>query len=183
MGLVGVEMVGRRGEPSMLLMKVEKVPFFLPLSSFLFFAPSPSSLYRLRGLLVPDGGVSILRESCWNDVDWRRRGDFLNREGLSCPSAVCECTGPGGRSCLELCEDACAPATMLVNESPTSSCPEGSLLLLAVTGVSWKPYAPLALTVRLSVSGVSSEGDRRRLLEDEAGWLLPAAGEMPRPEL
>lgn len=29
MGLVGVEMVGLRGEPSMLFMKLEKVPFFL----------------------------------------------------------------------------------------------------------------------------------------------------------
>jgi hypothetical protein len=44
MGLVGVEMVGRRGEPSMLLMKVEKVPFFLPPSERRFLAVSPSSL-------------------------------------------------------------------------------------------------------------------------------------------
>ena len=87
MGLVGVEMVGRRGEPSMLLMKVEKVPFFLPPSDLLFFAVSPSSLYRLRGLLVPDGGVSILRASVLNEADWRSFGD-LKREGWS---AVCEC--------------------------------------------------------------------------------------------
>jgi hypothetical protein len=45
MGLVGVEMVGRRGEPSMLLMKVEKVPFFLPASDLrLLLGPSASSL-------------------------------------------------------------------------------------------------------------------------------------------
>lgn len=36
-GFVGVEMVGRRGEPSMLFMKLEKVPFFLPPSDLRFF--------------------------------------------------------------------------------------------------------------------------------------------------
>ena len=41
MGLVGVEMVGRRGEPSMLLIKVEKVPFFFAPPERRFFAPSP----------------------------------------------------------------------------------------------------------------------------------------------
>lgn len=51
MGLVGVEMVGRRGEPSMLLMKVEKVPFFFAPPDRRFFAvsvmgwePEPPSL-------------------------------------------------------------------------------------------------------------------------------------------
>jgi hypothetical protein len=43
MGLVGVEMVGRRGEPSMLLTKVEKVLFFL-LSRRRLLGPSASSL-------------------------------------------------------------------------------------------------------------------------------------------
>lgn len=43
MGFVGVEMVGLRGEPSMLLTKLEKAPFFLPLSDLRFFAVSPSS--------------------------------------------------------------------------------------------------------------------------------------------
>ena len=42
MGLVGVEMVGRRGEPSMLLMKVEKVPFF--------FAPPDSRFFAVSGV-------------------------------------------------------------------------------------------------------------------------------------
>jgi hypothetical protein len=45
MGFVGVEMVGRRGEPSMLLMKLEKVPFFFapPERRFLAAAsPLPS---------------------------------------------------------------------------------------------------------------------------------------------
>jgi hypothetical protein len=41
MGLVGVEMVGRRGEPSMLLMKLEKVPFFFAPPERRFFAASP----------------------------------------------------------------------------------------------------------------------------------------------
>lgn len=41
-GLVGVEMVGRRGEPSMLFMKLEKAPFFLPPSDLRFLEPSPS---------------------------------------------------------------------------------------------------------------------------------------------
>jgi hypothetical protein len=43
MGFVGVEMVGLRGEPSMLLTKLEKAPFFLPPSDLRFFAVSPSS--------------------------------------------------------------------------------------------------------------------------------------------
>ena len=47
MGFEGVEMVGRRGEPSILLTKVEKVPFFLPPSDLRFLslvAASASSL-------------------------------------------------------------------------------------------------------------------------------------------
>lgn len=53
-GFVGVEIVGRRGEPSMLFMKLEKAPFFLPPPSDLrFFATSPSSEYLWRGDLVP----------------------------------------------------------------------------------------------------------------------------------
>ena len=36
-GLVGVEMVGRRGDPSMLFMKLEKVPFLRPPSDLRFF--------------------------------------------------------------------------------------------------------------------------------------------------
>jgi hypothetical protein len=36
-GFVGVEIVGRRGEPSMLFMKLEKAPFFLPPSDLRFF--------------------------------------------------------------------------------------------------------------------------------------------------
>jgi hypothetical protein len=61
-------MVGRRGEPSMLLMKVEKPKpdFFFPPSDFLFLVvPSPSPLKRWRGLFVPPdslrGGVSMVR--------------------------------------------------------------------------------------------------------------------------
>jgi len=44
MGFVGVEMVGLLGEPSMLLMKLLKVLFFLPLSRLPRLTPSPSSL-------------------------------------------------------------------------------------------------------------------------------------------
>jgi hypothetical protein len=70
MGFVGVEIVGRRGEPSMLLMKVEKVPFFFAPPERRFFAPSPlPSLYRfVFGLPVEGGVVSIL---LLNDRDCR----------------------------------------------------------------------------------------------------------------
>lgn len=44
MGFVGVEMVGRRGELTRLLMKLEKVPFFFAPPERRFFAASPSSL-------------------------------------------------------------------------------------------------------------------------------------------
>jgi len=81
MGFVGVEMVGRRGELTRLLMKLENVPFFLPPPECLFFAASPSSLYRLlRGLLLPEGGVSIFRASAVKEADWRRVG-FLYLDG------------------------------------------------------------------------------------------------------
>jgi hypothetical protein len=83
MGFVGVEMVGRRGELTRLLMKLEKVPFFFAPPECRFLAASPSSLYRLlRGLLVPDGGVSILLASAVNEADWRSVGGF-NLDGWS----------------------------------------------------------------------------------------------------
>lgn len=44
MGLVGVEMVGRRGELTRLLMKEENVVFFLPPAESRFFVLSASSL-------------------------------------------------------------------------------------------------------------------------------------------
>lgn len=95
MGFVGVEMVGRRGEPSMLFMKLEKAPFFLPPSDLRFLELSASSEYRWRGDLVPPserGGVmvSILRARAVKLALWRSLGD-LYLGG----SAVWECCGAG----------------------------------------------------------------------------------------
>lgn len=109
-------MVGRRGEPSMLLMKVEKPKpdFFFPPSDFLFLlVPSPSPLKRWRGLFVPPeslrGGVSIVLFdfACERvkEADCRSWGDLLGAEvvvvvvvvvvgGLG---KVWECCGGEGR--------------------------------------------------------------------------------------
>lgn len=94
-----MDMVGRRGEPSMLFMKLEKAPFFLPPSDLRFLVlveVSASSLYRWRGLLVPPserGGVivsMVVRARAVKLADCRSLGD-LNLGG----SAVCACWGWG----------------------------------------------------------------------------------------
>lgn len=106
-GLVGVEMVGLRGEPSMLFMKLENVPFFLPPSDlrFLVLEASASSEYRWRGDLVPPserGGVivSFILRARVKLALWRSLGDL---EGFFCcwggaRSDANECCwGRGGR--------------------------------------------------------------------------------------
>lgn len=109
MGFVGVDMVGRRGEPSMLLTKLEnpRPDFFFPPSDFLFLAvPSPSPLYRCRGLFVPPeslrGGVSMVffvdcvRERV-KDALCRSFGDFFMAEVVGGLMVVWECSGGEGR--------------------------------------------------------------------------------------
>jgi hypothetical protein len=108
MGLVGVEMVGRRGEPSMLLIKVEKPKpdFFLPPSDFLFLeVPSPSPLKRWRGLFVPPeslrGGVSMvlldLERERVKDADWRSFGDLVGAAVVKGVVVEWACCGGEGR--------------------------------------------------------------------------------------
>lgn len=75
-------MVGLRGEPSTLFMKLLKPPFFLPPSDLRFFVVvSVSSEYLCRGLLVPPsdrGGVivSILRPRAAKLADCRNFGEM-----------------------------------------------------------------------------------------------------------
>ena len=106
-------MVGRRGEPSMLLMKVEKPrpDFFFPVSDFLFLVvPSPSPLKRWRGLFVPPeslrGGVSMVRfdleRERVKEADCRSLGELSEAEGVVVVMVgglvkVWECCGGEGR--------------------------------------------------------------------------------------
>ena len=92
MGLVGVDIVGRRGELTRLLIKAEKLPFFFPVEFRFHLSPS-SPLYLARGLLLPDGGVSILPRNAVNEFDCFSCGVRYWED----PSAVWYCAGGGGR--------------------------------------------------------------------------------------
>jgi hypothetical protein len=66
--LVGVDIVGRRDELTRWLIKAVKLPFFFPVEFRFHLSPS-SPLYLARGLLLPDGGVSILARNAVNEFD------------------------------------------------------------------------------------------------------------------
>jgi hypothetical protein len=158
MGFVGVDIVGRRGEPSMLLTKLENAPFFFAPPERRFFArPSPlPSLYRLAfGLAVAGGVVSIL---ALKERDCRRY-----REGWS----VCECGGPAGLRGAPLLEALSASSTIEPNVCPTEA--EGRY---ATVGGSCDEGWSTCACFCCSWTGVS-DGLRR---SDEAAVEVPRLG-------
>ena len=100
-GFSGAEMVGLRGVPTKLFIKLEKPLFF-----FSLLLSRASSLYRCRGLLLarsPRGCISSIRLPAAAKL-WESRDPGLAKAGLE--PVVCECDGcdgrcVGGRLCPE----------------------------------------------------------------------------------